>query len=44
MADRDFLQNHFDHHDREFMKNPYPGYAEMRARCPITWSDRHNGF
>ncbi|MGH8984146.1 MAG: cytochrome P450 [Acidimicrobiia bacterium] len=34
----------FDHHDAVQMLDPYPGYAELRARCPVAHSDRHGGF
>jgi cytochrome P450 len=34
----------FDHYDRGFMVDPYPGYAQLRERCPVHHSDRHGGF
>ena len=34
----------FDHFDREFMIDPYPGYARLRNECPVHHSDRHGGF
>ena len=37
-------QTSFDHHDAAQMLDPYPGYAELRAQCPVARSDRHGGF
>lgn len=34
----------FDHYDREFMVDPYPGYARLRDECPVHRSTRHGGF
>lgn len=34
----------FDHYDRAFMVDPYPGYAQLREQCPVHHSDRHGGF
>lgn len=34
----------FDHHDPNISVDPYPVYAELRNRCPVAWSTRHEGF
>lgn len=34
----------FDHHAPCLSPDPYPAYAEMRARCPVAWSNHHGGF
>jgi cytochrome P450 len=34
----------FDPLEPETFDSPYPLYAELRARCPVAWSDAWNGF
>jgi cytochrome P450 len=34
----------FDHFDRDFMIDPYPGYAHLRDECPVHHSDLYGGF
>lgn len=35
---------HFDHHSPEFARDPWSVYDELRANCPVAWSDTHGGF
>jgi cytochrome P450 len=35
---------HFDHHDPEFAKDPWPVLADLRSRCPVAHSDTYGGF
>ncbi len=36
---------HFDHHDPTFTHaNAYQIYEHLRHECPVTWSDRYDGF
>jgi cytochrome P450 len=35
---------HFDHHTQEFARDPWSVYAELRARCPVAYSDAYGGF
>lgn len=34
----------FDHHSKEFARDPWSVYEHLRARCPVSWSDRYGGF
>ncbi|WP_090609369.1 cytochrome P450 [Mycobacterium lentiflavum] len=34
----------FDHHSRDFAQHWRGLYADMRQHCPVTHSDRHDGF
>lgn len=37
---------HFDHHDpaQAPIKDRMAAYEELREKCPVAWSDRHDGF
>src|SRR5690349_13415221 len=35
---------HFDHHDPEFAKDPWPTLADLRRRCPVAHSETYGGF
>jgi hypothetical protein len=38
------LLTDYDIFDPEFVKNPYPGYSEIReSQCPIAHTDRYQG-
>lgn len=43
MAQSD-LEVEFDTHDPRIAADPYPAYAELRARCPMAWSRAWGGF
>ncbi|HVW32911.1 MAG TPA: cytochrome P450 [Acidimicrobiia bacterium] len=34
----------FDHHDPALATRIFEEYAELRAECPIGWSERHDGY
>jgi cytochrome P450 len=34
----------FDHHSEEFARNWPDLYHELRAECPVAYTDRHDGF
>ena len=34
----------FDHHDPEFIANPWPTYQHLRQSCPVSHSQRYGGF
>lgn len=34
----------FDHHTREFAADPWSVYADLRASCPVSWSESYGGF
>lgn len=34
----------FDHHSAAFARDPWSVYADLRARCPVSWSEAHGGF
>lgn len=34
----------FDPHDPELVADPYPTFAEMRSRCPVSRSEQYGGF
>lgn len=34
----------FDHHDPAFVADPWPLYADLRQKCPVTRSERYGGF
>lgn len=34
----------FDHHAPGYAVNPYPQLADLRARCPVAWTEAHEGF
>jgi cytochrome P450 len=42
MSDRPTV--HFDHHSREFARDPWSVYADLRQRCPVSWSETYGGF
>src|SRR3954468_31107 len=35
---------HFDHHDPEFAKDPWPTLTDLRGRCPVAHSETYGGF
>jgi cytochrome P450 len=35
---------HFDHHDPEFAKDPWPQLAHLRQTCPVARSEAYDGF
>ena len=35
---------HFDHHDPDFAKDPWPMLADLRSRCPVAHSETYGGF
>jgi cytochrome P450 len=35
---------HFDHHDPDFAKDPWPTLTDLRSRCPIAHSETYGGF
>ena len=35
---------HFDHHDPDFAKDPWPTLADLRSRCPVAHSETYGGF
>jgi cytochrome P450 len=35
---------HFDHHDPDFAKDPWPVLTDLRSRCPVAHSDTYGGF
>jgi cytochrome P450 len=34
----------FDHHSREFGDTSWSIFADLRERCPVSWSDNYGGF
>lgn len=34
----------FDHHDPAIAANPFPAYEEVRSKCPVSWTNAHDGF
>lgn len=34
----------FDHHDKDFARDPYPVYERLRRECPVNHSDAWGGF
>jgi cytochrome P450 len=34
----------FDHHSHEYAADPWSTYSELRAHCPVAWSERYGGF
>lgn len=34
----------FDHHEREFIADPWRTYRHLRDTCPVSHSDRYGGF
>lgn len=34
----------FDHYDPAYMRDPYAGYAQLRAACPVAHVDKYGGF
>jgi cytochrome P450 len=34
----------FDHHDREFIANPWPTYDALRKGCPVLRSENYDGY
>jgi cytochrome P450 len=34
----------FDHHDPEFISNPWPTYEALRSECPVLHSERYDGY
>lgn len=34
----------FDHHSKEYAADPFRIYRELHAKCPVAWTDRHDGF
>lgn len=34
----------FDHHDPAIAANPFPAYEEIRSKCPVSWTNAHEGF
>jgi cytochrome P450 len=37
-------RNPFDHHSEDFARNWPEVYRQLRAECPVAYTDRHNGF
>jgi cytochrome P450 len=37
------VTNDYDIFDPDFVANPYPAFEEIRSRCPIGHTDRHEG-
>lgn len=35
---------HFDHHAPEFARDPWSVYEDLRARCPVAYSEAYGGF
>ena len=35
---------HFDHHDPDFAKDPWPVLTDLRSRCPVAHSETYGGF
>lgn len=34
----------FDHHTPPFVRDPYSIYADLRANCPVAYTESHDGF
>src|SRR6185295_8224675 len=34
----------FDHHSRDYREHWPSLYADMRSRCPVSWSEHYGGF
>ena len=34
----------FDHLSARYAADPLSLYREMRSRCPVAWTDAHDGF
>ena len=34
----------WDHHDADWVENPYPIWDELRDRCPVAHTDRYGGM
>lgn len=34
----------FDHHQPDFIADPWPTYRQLRDRCPVSHSDNYGGF
>lgn len=34
----------FDHYSDEFAREPWAVFDDLRARCPVAWSETHGGF
>ncbi len=34
----------FDHHSKEYREHGMEIAAEVRGKCPVAWSDHHDGF
>ncbi|MFJ3895193.1 cytochrome P450 [Streptomyces sp. NPDC090083] len=34
----------FDSHDPALAEDPFPAYARLRSRCPVSWSEAWGGF
>lgn len=43
-VERRVCPEEFDHFDPAIADDPYPAYAELRARCPIGKSEKYGGF
>jgi len=41
-TDRSVIE--FDHHSAEYAADPVSVYREMRSRCPVAWTEAHDGF
>lgn len=37
-------QGQFDHHDPDFIADPWPTYETLRSECPVLRSERHDGY
>lgn len=43
-ASRDDVTVDFDHHSPAISVDPYPTWEALRGKCPVTWTDAHDGF
>ncbi len=41
---REVLGHEYDHYDQDFALDPHATYAEMREKCPISFSEKYGGF
>ncbi|MEW6477553.1 MAG: cytochrome P450 [Actinomycetota bacterium] len=43
-ASRDDVTVDFDHHSPEIAVDPYATWEALRGKCPVTWTDAHDGY
>ncbi len=42
MGDRPVVD--FDHHSHDYAADSWSQYADLRAHCPVAWSEAYGGF